>query len=45
MDTESGLRCDVEFVRAGPHAIGPDGGILVDANNGYTLNIVKTFLE
>lgn len=44
MDYENGLRRDVEIVHAIRAQIGPDAKLMVDANNGYNLNITKAFL-
>lgn len=44
MPTDKGLARDIMVVNAVRETIGPDGALLVDANNGYTLNLAKTFL-
>ena len=41
MPPEEGNRRDIAVVRAVRAAVGPDAAILIDANNGYTLNIAK----
>ena len=45
MPVEEGNRRDVAVVRAVRAAVGPDAAILIDANNGYTLNIAKHILR
>jgi L-alanine-DL-glutamate epimerase-like enolase superfamily enzyme len=45
MPIEPGLRRDVAVVRAVRKAVGPDAVIMLDANNGYTLNLAKHVLE
>ena len=45
MPVEEGNRRDVAVVRAVRAAVGPDAAILIDANNGYTLNIAKQILS
>ncbi len=45
MPVEEGNRRDVAVVRAVRAAVGPDAAILIDANNGYTLNIAKHILS
>ena len=44
MPLEEGNRRDIAVVRAVRAAVGPDSAILIDANNGYTLNIAKHIL-
>ncbi|MDE0197505.1 MAG: hypothetical protein OXK78_04885 [Caldilineaceae bacterium] len=44
MPLEEGNRRDIAVVRAVRAAVGPDAAILIDANNGYTLNIAKHIL-
>ncbi len=44
MPLEEGNRRDVAVVRAVRAAVGPDAVLLIDANNGYTLNIAKHIL-
>lgn len=44
MPTDKGLARDIAVVNAVRETIGPDGMLLVDVNNGYTLNLAKTFL-
>ena len=44
MPREEGNRRDIAVVRAVRAAVGPDAVILIDANNGYTLNIAKHIL-
>ncbi len=45
MPVEEGNRRDIAVVRAVRAAVGPDAAILIDANNGYTLNIAKQILS
>jgi L-rhamnonate dehydratase len=45
MPTEAGLRRDIAIIRAIRAAIGPTAPLLLDANNGYTLNIAKELLR
>lgn len=45
MDVEPGLRRDIEVVHAIRKLIGPTGKLMVDANNGYNLNLTKQFLS
>ena len=45
MDTEAGTRRDVAVVRAVRDEVGPDAALMVDANNGYTLNLAKRVLD
>lgn len=45
MPPEEGNRRDIAVVRAVRAAVGPDPAILMDANNGYTLNIAKQILR
>ena len=45
MPLEEGNRRDIAVVRAVRAAVGPDAVILIDANNGYTLNIAKHILS
>ena len=40
-----GHRRDIAVIRAVRAAVGPDAAILIDANNGYTLNIAKYILS
>ncbi len=40
-----GDRRDIAVIRAVRAAVGPDAVILIDANNGYTLNIAKHILS
>lgn len=44
MPLEEGNCRDIAVVRAVRAAVGPDAAILIDANNGYTLNIAKQIL-
>lgn len=45
MPLEAGNRRDIAVIRAVRAAVGPDAKILIDANNGYTLNIAKHILS
>ncbi|MGH2560209.1 MAG: enolase C-terminal domain-like protein [Thermomicrobiales bacterium] len=44
MPLEAGVRRDVAIMRAVREAVGPDTRIMVDANNGYNLNLTKRVL-
>jgi L-alanine-DL-glutamate epimerase-like enolase superfamily enzyme len=41
MPLEKGTRRDILVVKAVREAVGPDARIMIDANNGYNLNIAK----
>ena len=41
---EEGTRRDIAVIRAVREAMGADGAILIDANNGYNLNLAKRVL-
>ncbi len=45
MPPEAGNRRDIAVIRAVRAAVGPQAVILIDANNGYTLNIAKHILS
>lgn len=45
MPPEEGTRRDIAVVRAVRDAVGPDAALMIDANNGYTLNIAKRVLD
>ena len=45
MPPEDGNRRDVAVIQAVRAAVGADAAILIDANNGYTLNIAKHILS
>lgn len=45
MGIAEGLKRDVDIVTAIREKIGPDAKLMVDANNGYNLNLAKAFLE
>jgi L-rhamnonate dehydratase len=45
MSPEAGLARDIAVVAAVRAAVGQDCPLLVDANNGYTLNLAKEFLD
>ena len=42
---EAGTRRDIAVVRATRAAVGPEPPIMLDANNGYNLNLTKTVLS
>lgn len=44
MPLEAGTRRDIAVIKAVRDAVGPDARIMVDANNGYNLNIAKRVL-
>lgn len=44
MEVEAGTRRDIAVIRAIRDEIGPDAKLMVDANNGYTLNLAKRVL-
>ncbi|MDF2723039.1 MAG: enolase superfamily enzyme related to L-alanine-DL-glutamate epimerase [Paenibacillus sp.] len=44
METRKGLQRDIDVIRAVREAAGPEGKIMIDANNGYTLNMTKEVL-
>ncbi|MEM7539365.1 MAG: enolase C-terminal domain-like protein [Chloroflexota bacterium] len=44
MALHTGIDRDVEVVRAVREAVGPDATIMIDANNGFNLNIAKRVL-
>jgi L-alanine-DL-glutamate epimerase-like enolase superfamily enzyme len=45
MPTDAGLARDIAAIRAVRDAIGPDCPLMIDANNGYTLNQAKHVLS
>ena len=45
MPLEAGTRRDVAVVCAVREAVGPEATLLIDANNGYNLNLAKTVLR
>jgi L-alanine-DL-glutamate epimerase-like enolase superfamily enzyme len=45
MPLEQGTRRDIAVIRAVRQAIGPDAPIMIDANNGYNLNLAKRVLS
>lgn len=45
MALDEGMRRDVAVVRTVREALGPDGFLMVDANNGYNLSLAKQFLD
>lgn len=44
MELEAGTRRDIAVIRAVRDAIGPEGQLLIDANNGYNLSLAKRVL-
>lgn len=44
MPLEKGNQRDIDVIKAVREAVGPDATILIDANNGYNLNITKQIL-
>jgi L-alanine-DL-glutamate epimerase-like enolase superfamily enzyme len=44
MPLEDGVYRDICVIRAVREAVGPDAAILIDANNGYNLNLTKRVL-
>lgn len=45
MPLEGGTQRDVAVIHAVRQAVGPDARIMVDANNGYNLNLTKRVLD
>jgi L-rhamnonate dehydratase len=45
MPPEEGTRRDIAVIRAVRAAVGPEAGVMIDANNGYTLNLAKRVLD
>jgi len=45
MPVEEGTRRDIAVIKAVRAAVGPDARIMIDANNGYTLNLAKRVLR
>lgn len=44
MPLEKGTRRDILVIRAVREAVGPDAPLMIDANNGYNVNLVKRVL-
>ena len=44
MELEAGTKRDIAVIKAVRAAVGPESTILIDANNGYNLNIAKRVL-
>ena len=44
MPLEAGTQRDIAVIKAVREAVGPDARIMIDANNGYNLNIAKRVL-
>ena len=45
MDLEKGTHRDIAIIKAVREVIGVDGRIMIDANNGYNLNLARRVLE
>ncbi|HIS68067.1 MAG TPA: mandelate racemase [Candidatus Gallacutalibacter stercoravium] len=45
MGLQEGLKRDIDIILAIREKIGPEGKLMVDANNGYNLNLAKEFLS
>ena len=45
MPTEEGTRRDIAIIRGVRQAVGPDAVLMLDANNGWNLNLTKRVLE
>lgn len=45
MPLEAGTRRDIAVIRSVPEAVGPDAPLMLDANNGWNLNLTKRVLE
>jgi len=45
MELEPGMRRDIAIIRAVREAVGPEGEIMIDANNGYNLSLTKRVLD
>ena len=45
MELEAGTRRDIAIIRATREAVGPDCQLLLDANNGWNLNLTKRVLD
>ena len=45
MELEAGTRRDIAVIEAVREAVGPDAKIMIDANNGYNLNLAKRVLR
>ena len=45
MPLEQGIKRDIVVIKAVREAVGPDAAIMIDANNGYVLNIAKRVLS
>jgi L-alanine-DL-glutamate epimerase-like enolase superfamily enzyme len=45
MPLDSGTQRDIHVIRAVREAVGPNARIMIDANNGYTLNLAKHVLR
>ena len=44
MPLDKGTQRDIDVIHAVREAVGPDASILIDANNGYNLNLTKQVL-
>jgi L-rhamnonate dehydratase len=45
MPVEAGTRRDIAVIQAVRAAVGPECAVMIDANNGYTLNLAKQVLH
>lgn len=45
MPLEAGTRRDIRVIRAVREAVGPEAQLMLDANNGYNVNLVKRVLS
>ena len=45
MPLEAGMRRDIAVVHGVREAVGPEATLLIDANNGYNLNLARTVLR
>ena len=45
LPVEAGTRRDIRIIRAVRESVGPEPPLMIDANNGYTLNLAKRVLE
>ncbi|MEM0911378.1 MAG: enolase C-terminal domain-like protein [Pseudomonadota bacterium] len=44
MELLQGLKRDIDVICAIRETVGPDAGLMIDANNGYNINLAKTLL-
>lgn len=45
MPLQQGMERDIQIVHGVRQTVGPDCHVMVDVNNGYNLNLTKTFLQ